>query len=478
MFIDRPVEEKELPLPWVDYGFGPWVTFRERQDSVAYLCSCARSAAKFWLARELANGQRLLAPGNKNLLSHFAINPAGQAMAIEELEGSGFFRNGICHLCTGHVPTLHTGGNRLADTRYYPYLDQVGYELGLVSEYDPEKFTSKRDLRVYERLNQRLGLKGDMRREDLLWLCLRGAFPNVEILRNVRPPELEGLELDFWLPAQWVGIEYQGQQHAKPVDFFGGESGYNALVERDKRKRELCAKHGIYLEEFNHDDMLTEANVKERLLRYWHDPKGISPPRGAYWILGEAYRPSGVDWEKLTRKQRMDVKRELWLMQEMSRRCWPKGKKYRTAALDVAKKASVLWGEIRGISPTSIQNKFRFWRKRDYGGDWRHAIRYESLIQDKMCALRELGISLSQTKAYFSIYPGGLTAWAKAHSIDQAEARKLTHVRARIDSEVAQAFKSSLECKTNELRVEVRRLERELKALKSDYRRVRGGITS
>lgn len=42
-------------------------------------------------------------------------------------------------------------------------------------------------------------------------------------------------------------IEYDGKQHFKAVDFFGGEKGLIETQKRDKEKNNYCLKNGIYL---------------------------------------------------------------------------------------------------------------------------------------------------------------------------------------------------------------------------------------
>jgi len=53
--------------------------------------------------------------------------------------------------------------------------------------------------------------------------------------------------LDFYLPEYKVGIECQGKQHFFPVERFGGDKGFKQTLERDKRKKALCEKHGVKL---------------------------------------------------------------------------------------------------------------------------------------------------------------------------------------------------------------------------------------
>lgn len=51
--------------------------------------------------------------------------------------------------------------------------------------------------------------------------------------------------LDFYLPEYNVAIEYQGEQHFKPVKYFGGEKRFIDRKERDNRKKELCEQNGV-----------------------------------------------------------------------------------------------------------------------------------------------------------------------------------------------------------------------------------------
>ena len=60
--------------------------------------------------------------------------------------------------------------------------------------------------------------------------------------RNIRP-----LPFDFYLPKYNTCIEYNGVQHYKPVDYFGGEDSYKQQVKNDTIKREYCEKNEIGL---------------------------------------------------------------------------------------------------------------------------------------------------------------------------------------------------------------------------------------
>ncbi|RUO17992.1 hypothetical protein CWE06_12275, partial [Aliidiomarina haloalkalitolerans] len=83
--------------------------------------------------------------------------------------------------------------------------------------------------------------------ETLLYQLVTQLYPTQKIIRNIRPAWLDGLELDIYLPEINLAIEYQGQQHYRPVKSWGGEKALKALKQRDARKKELCLALGIIL---------------------------------------------------------------------------------------------------------------------------------------------------------------------------------------------------------------------------------------
>jgi len=55
------------------------------------------------------------------------------------------------------------------------------------------------------------------------------------------------LKFDFYLPEYNILIEYDGEQHFKPVNFFGGEKSYKIRKKRDRIKNKYCKKNNIRL---------------------------------------------------------------------------------------------------------------------------------------------------------------------------------------------------------------------------------------
>ena len=55
------------------------------------------------------------------------------------------------------------------------------------------------------------------------------------------------LRFDFYLPKLNICIEYDGEQHFKPIELFGGEKQYKIQVENDNIKNKFCKENNIKL---------------------------------------------------------------------------------------------------------------------------------------------------------------------------------------------------------------------------------------
>ena len=60
--------------------------------------------------------------------------------------------------------------------------------------------------------------------------------------RDIKP-----LPFDFYLPDYNCCIEYDGEQHYRPVDYFGGEDSFKKTVMHDKIKNDYCNDNNIKL---------------------------------------------------------------------------------------------------------------------------------------------------------------------------------------------------------------------------------------
>lgn len=83
-------------------------------------------------------------------------------------------------------------------------------------------------------------------------------------------PDLLGLggghlSYDFYIKNLNLLIEYQGKQHDKPIEYFGGQKQFKIQQEHDKRKREYAKEHNIELLEiwyYDFDNITDILNEK------------------------------------------------------------------------------------------------------------------------------------------------------------------------------------------------------------------------
>jgi hypothetical protein len=102
--------------------------------------------------------------------------------------------------------------------------------------------------------------------ETQLVRCVEAALPDVEIVRQARPPWLgRGQSLDILIPSLEVAIEYQGEQHYVALEHWAGEAGLAARRELDERKRDACLRAGVRLVEWRYDEPVTVGAVRTRL---------------------------------------------------------------------------------------------------------------------------------------------------------------------------------------------------------------------
>lgn len=94
---------------------------------------------------------------------------------------------------------------------------------------------------------------------------VRDCFPCETVIHHARPGWLRRQHLDIFLPERNVAIEYQGEQHFVPIDFFGGWDGLYRTQQRDRRKLELCTQNRVKLVYLRFDEPITGDFVKRRV---------------------------------------------------------------------------------------------------------------------------------------------------------------------------------------------------------------------
>ena len=82
-------------------------------------------------------------------------------------------------------------------------------------------------------------------------------------------PWIKRQHLDFYLPNYNIAIECQGEQHFKPVVFFGGEKKYKIRERCDKNKIKLCEQYNVnllYYSELNEENINGVENYNDEKL--------------------------------------------------------------------------------------------------------------------------------------------------------------------------------------------------------------------
>ncbi len=83
--------------------------------------------------------------------------------------------------------------------------------------------------------------------ETHLYYQLKDAFSDYQVLQHARTSWLGRQHLDVFFPELSIAVEFQGEQHYRPIEFFGGQKAFEENQRRDKRKRAACKSNGVAL---------------------------------------------------------------------------------------------------------------------------------------------------------------------------------------------------------------------------------------
>jgi hypothetical protein len=87
----------------------------------------------------------------------------------------------------------------------------------------------------------------------VLYVKLKEYFIDYKVISQGRPVWLGRQSLDIYFPDYNIGIEYQGEQHFRPIDFFGGVEKFNQVKILDEKKKVLCKQNNCSLIEVKED---------------------------------------------------------------------------------------------------------------------------------------------------------------------------------------------------------------------------------
>lgn len=102
--------------------------------------------------------------------------------------------------------------------------------------------------------------------ETEVFYMVKDILSEYEVIHHARPKWLEGQEFDIYIPELNLAIEYMGEQHYKPVDYFGGEEAFMKIVDYDKRKKEKSTRNGVKLLYIKFDEAIDTDILKKNIL--------------------------------------------------------------------------------------------------------------------------------------------------------------------------------------------------------------------
>ena len=305
---------EDLPLPIVYYPnlYGAFFGFAKTVDSKIVFCECERKAIENYvkLRRKMPlknyTGSKTNPLGSDFFPQTISELSTGETNPLSKFE----FGDGICFRCNKKVPRLTyclpMYGGSFAQ-HYGWYIKQEYFRLGidtyqikdfniLQEECDPQLYDdlsrlselynqaqNNRDIDQQKKISEikkkidktiensvriQLGYRkiGDSWvSETILAEIINGIFPSATSIRHYRPSWLEGLELDIFLPEKNIAFEYQGIQHFKAIDHWGGEEQLTIQQEHDARKKRICTEKGVNLIYINYNDPLTTEFVVKKI---------------------------------------------------------------------------------------------------------------------------------------------------------------------------------------------------------------------
>ncbi len=71
--------------------------------------------------------------------------------------------------------------------------------------------------------------------------------------------------LDIFIPSLNIGIEYQGVQHYKSIDYFGGESAFLENRKKDELKKYLCKMNNVKLIYWKYSELISSILIQDKI---------------------------------------------------------------------------------------------------------------------------------------------------------------------------------------------------------------------
>lgn len=179
------------------------------------------------------------------------------------------FQNRVNRLIErGDVNYLFSKGKTISFEKIDSWLYSL--EEGLFDAIMDKAYHLTKDRHIFIK-NERTRVYGDVvfkgeatskwKSQQQLYVLTRELYPDA--LYQYSNEVFNRQSLDIFIPSINTAIEYQGIQHYEAMEHLGGEDRFKRQQELDERKRNLCAKQGIRLIEWEYDFPISEDNLKK-----------------------------------------------------------------------------------------------------------------------------------------------------------------------------------------------------------------------
>ncbi|MEC2074467.1 PDDEXK family nuclease, partial [Alkalihalophilus marmarensis] len=125
-----------------------------------------------------------------------------------------------------------------------------------------EEFKKRRES-IYQQLVVEGKANTRWKNEVELYKIALKLYPDA--IYQYRSEWLETQSLDIFIPSLGLGIEFQGQQHYEPIEFFGGEQAFLHRKKLDALKLMKCNNNNVKLIQWNYKELITKTNLKRKI---------------------------------------------------------------------------------------------------------------------------------------------------------------------------------------------------------------------
>jgi len=163
-----------------------------------------------------------------------------------------------------HIPTIVNGSTHVFYRSIYSSTDEVASIAKVMYEHKLDSKQKRTEL--YSKLILEKKTTPKWKSEARLYTLVQSLYPDA--VYQFRSVWLGMQSLDIYIPSLSLGIEYQGIQHYKPIEHFGGEKHFEYQQANDKKKKKLCKDNGVILLDWSYTEPITAKRVKSFLKNY------------------------------------------------------------------------------------------------------------------------------------------------------------------------------------------------------------------